>query len=121
MELRKLNSYKYKTKKQRLAIYEKALKDYTQRYKEVGGIDTFIWDKNETIFNNGLCFYFASRFYNVDTYDAFKEILPELYKTKPKQASDSGWWFGDGELLPRIKCLKKAIKITKSKIEKNAK
>jgi len=83
-------------KKERLELYKQALKDF-----ENGATDT----------DRGFCYYFYN--HDVDVYSiyGFKVILPELYTQKPDTPSSLSHWWKTGNREPRIKALKKAIKL----------
>ena len=78
-----------------LEIYKKALIDF---------------ENNEPFTNYGFCEYFF-RVHNIRCiYYYFELYLPYLYKQKPNNnKAYLSYWFPEGELNPRIECLKKAI------------
>ena len=92
------------TPTQRLTAYELALKDYQNA---IGKDHIFLRDNG---FIAGLCLYFIN-VQEIDVYLIMEKVLPELYLQKPKRSSYT--WFEAGKLSPRIKCLKKAIELTK--------
>ena len=86
------------TTEERLKLYQQALKDW----KESGAI------------YDGLCCYLIL---HMDTEKIhFKQELPELYLTKPKESSYGSFWFKPWIKAPRIRCLQQAIKLTKAKL-----
>jgi len=94
--------------KDRLKLYETALKDYTnaigqsRQYKINNNIDC------------GLCWYFDENHFNGEA--SISELinkLPELFTQRPC----GSFWFPIGEVEPRIECIKKAIKATKRKMK----
>ena len=95
------------TEKERLKIYKKALWDYR--------ISKYL--RRSILTENGLCYYFYAKEIITLTpegvYGDGIKILPELYFYKPY---DQNYWFNPGELNPRIKLLKKAIKMVKKSI-----
>lgn len=101
---------KYKTIKQRLALYKRMLKDY-QRSKKIESFLTSL----------GFCRWIV---YNTDAYmwatDSMKDNFPELYKHRPKkQLHQSDLWWNGGSLEPRIKCLVKTIVLTEKLINES--
>lgn len=94
------------TLKKRLAMYQKALKDYQANTK---------WT------DRGFCNYFRFVHFDGDTniYTDFENILPELFSTFSFigpycfQACEKY-----GNVPERHECLKKAIKIIEAKIKK---
>jgi hypothetical protein len=96
----------------RLKVYRQALSDYRwARVRKFFGIKEELYDsphkgdKAYTAFEAGLCWYFF-RLHKVEI-----GWMPELLAQKPTEARE--WWFNQGELTPRIKVLKAAIKLTK--------
>ena len=88
----------------RLKLYELALADYEASL----GKDERYKFKNNT--EGGFCVYFYYSHYVMFCY----KTVPELHKQKPM--NNSLFWFKEGEIQPRIDCLKRAIELTKSKI-----
>jgi len=93
------------TPKERLTAYELALKDYQNG---IGKKKRYLFD-NRLV--TGLCHYFNYG-QGIDVYCFMEEDLPELYLQKPNSTTGL-FWFPEGELSPRIKCLKRAITLTK--------
>ena len=91
---------------ERLAAYKLALKDYQNG---IGKGEDYLFDNS---LDEGLCYYFIY-VQGINVYLIMEQVLPELYSKKPNPAFDSYVWFECGELAPRIKCLKKAIELTK--------
>ena len=115
MKLRAITKIDVESAKGRLIIYKRALKDYTERRKHIGEIDDGFFNRDRSIFDCGLCYYFYKRYIGLDTYFHFSVFLPELYSFKPEESSSD--WFPMGHLSPRIECIKKAILITEEKIK----
>ena len=88
----------------RLKLYELALADYEA---SLGQDENYKEHKNT---ESGFCVYFS---YSQDVMFCYKTV-PELHKQKPM--NNSLFWFKEGEIQPRIDCLKRAIELTKSKI-----
>lgn len=103
----------YDTKKDRLKIYKKMLRDY----KIARFFNFFFWYyldiKETTNTHHGFCWYI----YKLSDDEFFLEDLIELDKLSPKPRPFAGYWFKGGELKPRIELLKKAISDTKMHIE----
>ena len=85
-------------KRERLSLYKKALKDWTNY---PGSRYTY----------NGLCMYFST-IYGIDVEDD----LPELWAQKPKRPKldnewdkQLGYWYDRGNNKGRIQCLKKGV------------
>ena len=91
---------------ERLTAYEFALKDYQNA---IGKNGNYLLDSR---LHEGFCRYFI-KVQGIDVYGCIAEVLPELYFQKPNPAFDSYVWFPEGELSPRIECLKRAIALTK--------
>lgn len=92
-------------KKERLNLYKQALKDYRFQY----WFPFFVIAENYNKLHLGFCYYFSQL--GVDF-----NILIELQNQMPEKFYS--YWFKKGELAPRIKCLKKAIKLCKHEINK---
>lgn len=93
----------------RLKLYELALVDYESSL----GMSK---DNRVLNFTNcGFCNYFKEQ-RGLYIYEDFNIKLPELYAQKPEDHELRMGWFSDGEIEPRIECLKKAIELTKQKI-----
>ena len=97
--------------KGRLEIYRDALRYFRNR-----AINPFLNAK----YCDGFCYYFT----DIEGLDilgsnlTFQRVLPELWATNPHVwFKDTGYWFKPGRLSPRIKCLKKAIRITEQSIK----
>lgn len=85
-------------KEERLKLYKKMLRDYRL---------SFFFPKRWYKTESGFC-------YNLTRYSVSLEDLSELISTKPDKNYNGGcMWFKSGKLRPRIKCLKKAIKMIK--------
>lgn len=96
----------------RLKLYKQALSDYRWarvrkffHIKEKLYHSPHVGDKSYTAFEAGLCWYF----FRLDRTEIGHLI--ELMAQKPPHSHE--WWFPQGELEPRIKALKAAIKLTK--------
>ena len=95
------------TPKQRLSAYERALTDYQNG---IGKNQKYLLDNGLLA---GLCRYF-SRIQGINVCRHYmKNILPELYLQEPSPLKNSLFWFKLGALRPRIRCLKRAIALTK--------
>ena len=94
----------------RLKLYELALADYEASF----------WAGHNHKFalktQLGFCHYFYKNHNLSFVYRYFEQVLPELYLMKPQGRELKMTWFYDGEIQPRIDCLKRAIELTKSKI-----
>ena len=101
----------YETKKDRLKIYQKMLKDYNISNIPIIG---FLFSLKQA-FNTkyGFCWYL----YKSTNNKYFIEDLIELNKLQPINKYNNIYWFKEGELKPRIELLKKAISDTKMHIE----
>jgi hypothetical protein len=98
-------------------VYEKALSDYRwARVKRFLGLkDELVeddWGKNAELYRFGLCWWL----YNRTNIRNAIEHFPELSKQRPANSLTKDWWFTKGELTPRIKVLKAAIRLTKHKM-----
>jgi hypothetical protein len=91
--------------KNRLKIYESALKHYQRADKWYG---VFLSARDTT--RKGFCFYFTEVYHDILNDELFKKALPELYSQRPNMQKAS-YWFEPGDLKPRIKCLEEAIKL----------
>ena len=90
------------TREERLSLYETSLLDF----------------KNDTVHaQTGFCNYYRYT-HKIEVYNDldFEERLPELFQQKPTGAF-MYWWFDDENQSNRIKCLEKAIYITKTLLE----
>ena len=78
-----------------LELYKKALIDF---------------ENNAPFTDDCFCEYFF-RVHGLSLYGGYFELyLPYLYKQKPNNnKAYLSYWFPEGELNPRIECLKKAI------------
>lgn len=94
------------TLKQRLDIYNQALRDYQNKV-------------NKTC--NGFCFYFNEKYgtTRINYYDSLKQRLPELYATFDTFDGTICANRVYGATPRRIQCLKIAIKSTKDKIKRS--
>jgi hypothetical protein len=92
------------TNQEQLKLYKKALWDYIICFFRPSL-------KYRLAIDGGFCKYFCSK--NIMTKD-----LVFLNQQKPKTLWYHEYWFKFGELLPRIKCLIKAIKACKQSIKK---
>lgn len=102
----------------RLKLYKQALSDYRWarvrkffHIKEKLYPGPHVGDKSYTAFEAGLCWYFFR------LHKAEIGWMAELLAQKP--LGSRGWWFPQGELEPRIKALKAAIKLTKQNMRHN--
>ena len=87
-----------------LEIYKEALGDYRW--------SLFL---PKRVFNtqSGFCYYFMR-----SQRKEFRwEDCPTLFKLKPNKTYDASHWFKPGKILPRIKLLKKAIKLCQNTYE----
>ena len=99
------------TPTERLEAYELALTDYQNG---IGKNEDYLLDNGLLA---GLCRYFI-RIQGIDTCGYYmKMVLPELYLQKPSPLNNSLFWFKFGALRPRIRCLKRAIALTKKTYE----
>lgn len=89
---------------ERLKIYKEIL--FWYRMSNIPIISYFIED---TKF--GFCHYISQNYIYWSIIDDFSE----LYQQKPKGAI--AWWFAQGLIKPRIKCLKEAIKLCEEKLK----
>lgn len=99
----------------RLKLYEQALSDY--RWARFPRLSKLFRRRSGRSTWSGLCLYF----YLVG--DLSIRDLPELMQFKPSQDvldRYRDYWAPRGELEPRIKVLKAAIKLTKQKIKGHA-
>lgn len=91
----------------RLKLYELALADYEaslrKRYQYKIMHHTSL----------GFCHYFFHT-HHLWVFGSLETQLPELYDTHPM--GKVVYWFYDGEIQPRIDCLKRAIELTKQKM-----
>ena len=94
----------------RLKLYELALADYEASFG--AGHNHKFALKTQL----GFCHYFYKNHNLSFVYRYFEQVLPELYLMKPQGRELKMTWFYDGEIQPRIDCLKRAIELTKSKI-----
>ena len=94
----------------RLKLYELALADYEASFG--AGHNHKFALKTQL----GFCHYFYKNHNLSFVYRYFEQVLPELYLMKPQGRELKMTWFYDGEIQPRINCLKRAIELTKSKI-----
>ncbi len=102
------------TIEERLLLYKKMLRTYVKSF-------LFQWNKEKYFTDCGFCrlIYKTTDLDNVKDSFIFELDLPELYNQKPtifavnSLGHPSPYWFDEGKILPRIKCLKKAIKTTK--------
>lgn len=104
----------YDTKKDRLKIYQKMLRDY----KIAKFFNFFFWYyldiKETTNTHHGFCWYI----YKLSDDEFFLQDLIELNKLRPTITQyNLVYWFKEGDLKPRIELLKKAISDTKMHIE----
>ena len=99
--------------------YEIEISDRLMMYKTAR--DEFNFARSEPIICciSGFCYYFAYVF-GLDILDPqhFKHLLPELYSVKPKH--NRGFWFEEGDIIPRIGLLDQAIYITEQKLKNNS-
>lgn len=95
----------------RLKLYELALADYE---KSLGADE----DLKRNLFTiTGLCAYFwYAQEINLYNY-GIKEVLPELHKQQPTGYLSKSFWYPEGDIQPRIDCLKKAIELTKKNMK----
>ena len=97
------------TPTERLTAYERALTDYENG---IGKNQKYLLDNGLLA---GLCRYFI-RIQGIDG-NGMEEVFPELYLQKPSPLNNSLFWFKFGALRPRIRCLKRAIALTKKTYE----
>lgn len=104
------------SKKQRLSILRKVLRRYFiclifPRYKEKFRVDTGLCDALDNVYNN----------FGDDVRRIIELKYPELYIQKPSSELmyDLAFWYKPGKLRPRIKCLRRAIKLLKHDIRRN--
>ena len=88
--------------KEELEFYKEALKDYRK---------SLIFGRRKFHTSGGFCYYFSCK----SSIDNLPFILESL-KPKKTYATLPLYWFKPGALLPRIKLLKKAIKICKKRL-----
>jgi len=91
-----------------LKLLKQALYDYRMSRIFKG----FLFRKNRNTYD-GFCHYFGC---NKHIWHSTE--LPILNSLKPENMYNKLYWFKSGELLPRIKLLKKAIKIIKNELRK---
>ena len=97
----------------RLKMYEQALSDY--RWARFPLLRELFCIESKGRTYSGLCLYFHTGSEGV----ICMSDLPELMQFKPSQAvldNYGDYWARRGELAPRIKVLKKAIKLIKQKM-----
>lgn len=93
----------------RLKLYKQALSDY--RWARFPKLAEVFGRKSKGVTHSGLCLYFHSLGRGTDM-----DELPELMQFQPSQDvldKHGDYWAPRGELEPRIKALKAAIKLTK--------
>lgn len=98
----------------RLKIYRQALSDY--RWARFPKLSKLFGRKSKGGTWSGLCLYF-NRLDDIDM-----DQLPELMQFQPSQEvldKYGDYWAPRGELEPRIKALKGAIKLVKQKIRRS--
>jgi hypothetical protein len=90
-----------KTTEERMRFYKKMLHDY-----RVSDDST----------HRGFCIYLQE---NGENYEGLSDF-PELEAQKPKKLYALDNWFKPGRLLPRIKCIQKAIELCELNIKQDA-
>jgi hypothetical protein len=92
------------TPAERLKMYKEALKEYQKP-----GHDEYRW--------NGFCMFFGNYFNIENIYELIYYIFPEIIQAAQQEpqyapdADDLGYWFKCGSKAPRIRTLKRAIKL----------
>ena len=101
-------------KKEELAAYKTALKDYTSK-KPVLDKDGNVWNAYDEAAGGefyGFCWYFLNVQLSIDI-----KRLTILNSLKPLHKFDMYYWFNLGDKKPRIELLKKAIEILEKELK----
>lgn len=97
---------------------EKALEDYKQHIEPWWKRLLCINDDPPIPYRDGLCYYFKYKFADSCLPESLKEAFKTTWRYKYLRVNPSGcyqYWYGWGRVSPRVKMLKKAIKIEKKK------